>query len=74
MAASIVAAQFVHHFLAIEISCNWSECPMAVKFAPIATGDSRGFLSTMLQGVQTQRDHGSCVFDACDTKNPTFFT
>jgi hypothetical protein len=73
MAAGRVAAQTVDYLFAVEISGYRAKRAVAVKFLAVAAGNAGGFLTTMLESVQTERNHGGCVVNAGNAENATLF-
>ncbi len=72
MASGNAARHSTDDVLAVKIARDMPHRAMAVKLVAVKAGDTCGFLSAMLQGVQPQRDHRGCTFGVVNTEDSAF--
>src|SRR3546814_19306090 len=72
MAAGCPAWQASDDFIAIEIARHMAHCPVRVEISSVPARDSRGFLTTMLQGMKAERNYSRSRVHADYPENPAF--
>src|SRR3546814_18204375 len=72
MAAGCPAWQASDDFIAIEIARHMAHCPVRVEISSVPARDSRGFLTTMLQGMKAERNYSRSRVHAAYPENPAF--
>jgi len=63
------ALQLAHDVVAVEIARDMAHRAMGMEFLAVEGGDARGFLSTVLQSMQPQRDNRGGAVGAMNTKD-----
>ena len=72
MTARDAAGQGADNVVAVEIARNMTHRAMGVEMIAVEAGDARGFLSAMLQRMQSQRHERRRTVAAGDAEHPAF--
>ena len=69
MADRRAAGQAPHHVVAVEVARDMAHRPVRMEMLAVEGGDAGGFLASMLERVETQRDEARRIVGTPDSEN-----